>query len=162
MALTAQTSAGGSPQQFKAQLSDVDSTAQEPLGQIRYDQNRVYKYVKFSGTTTIAVGDFLCYVTSAGATDTATIVDGANGGTLVGAGVACAIVASGAVAYGWIQIKGLCTLSTALAGSPSIGDQLTNDGATAPAITTAADDDSMVVGYAFDVTNKLVLLDCPF
>jgi hypothetical protein len=161
MALTAQNSQGGSPQSFKAQLTDVDSTAQEFLGQIRYDVNKVYKYVKFSGTTAIAVGDFLCYVTSAGATDTATTVDGANAGGLVGAGVACAIVASGAVAYGWIQVRGLCVLSTALAGTPSIGDLLTNDGATTPAVTTITDVDSQEIGIAFDVTNKLIILTCP-
>jgi hypothetical protein len=72
----------GSAQAFKAALTDVDTTAQVPLGMIRYEDNKVYKYVKFSGTTVIAVGDVLCYV----ATDTTLqTVDGAN--TALGAGV---------------------------------------------------------------------------
>lgn len=134
MALTAQVSAGGSPQSFKAQLSDVDSTAQDPLGQLRYDLNAVYKYVKFSGTGAVAVGDYVCYVI----TDTnLQTVDAAN--SIYGAGVACAIVPAGAVAYGWIQIKGLCTLSTALV-SGSAGNVLTATGSNAKTLKVAAAD----------------------
>src|SRR3954462_8838806 len=146
----------GSAQAFKAALTDVDTTAQVPLGMVRYEDNKVYKYVKFSGTTTIAAGDVVCYV----ATDTlCQTVDGAN--TALGAGVAPVAVASGAVAYGWIQIGGVATLSAALAGSPAVGDGMTTAGAAAPAVTKSAAANSMILANVVHVANKIVLLRAP-
>lgn len=143
----------GSPQSFKAALTDVDSTAQVPLGMIRYEDNKAYKYVKFSGTTVVAVGDVLCYVT----TDTTGLtVDAAN--TALGAGVAPAAVPSGAVAYGWIQIRGMATLSTALAGTPAVGDGMTTAGAASPAVTKSAAANSMILANVMHVANKIVML----
>jgi len=144
---------------FKAAIGDLDTTAQCPVGTIREDNNRVYKYCLYSGTTSIAVGDFLCYVASAGATDTMTKVDGAN--TAVPAGVAPQAVGTGTALYGWVQIKGLATLSTALAGSPAAGDKMTTAGAAAPAVTKAATDNASCACIAFDVANKLVSVTCP-
>lgn len=146
----------GSPQAFKAALTDVDSTAQVPLGMIRYEDNKVYKYVKFSGTTTVAAGDVMCYVASDTTNQT---VDGAN--TSLGAGVAAAAVPSGAIAYGWIQIGGVATLSAALAGSPAVGDGMTTAGAAAGAVTKSAAANSMILGNVVHVANKIVALRAP-
>jgi hypothetical protein len=126
---------------------------------LREDDNKVYKYVKFTGTTAIDAGDFLCYVTYA--TDpTLTVVDGANGGSLVGAGVALATVASGAVAYGWIQIRGVSVLEEAFANSPSIGDALTHDGQAAGVLSTVSDADSQTVAICMDPTTHTCVLCC--
>ncbi len=114
--------ATGFTQSFKAALGDVDTSPMEPLGTIRYERNGVYKYVKFSGTTAVAIGDALCYVLSDTSIQT---VDAAN--SAVGAGIAVAVVASGTVQYGWIQIGGNCTLSTTTGGAA--GNALTNLGA---------------------------------
>lgn len=141
---------------FKSSIGDIDPTPMEPLGSIRYDQNAVYKYVKFPGTTTIAAGDFLCYTA---ADLLAQTVDGAN--TAMGAGVATAAVPSGAIAYGWIQIEGLATLSTALAGVPAVGDGMTSAGATPPAVTKSAAANSMIIGNVVNVAGKIVALRCP-
>jgi hypothetical protein len=146
-------------QSWKSALTDVDSTAQETLGTIREDDNKRYKYVQFSGTTAIDAGDFLCYLTYA-SNALLQIVDGANGGSLVGAGVALATVASGAVAFGWIQISGVAVLEEALAGSPSIGDALTHDGQAAGVLATVSDADSQTVAICVDATSKTVVLCC--
>lgn len=140
---------------FKSALTDVDTSAQVPLGYIREDANGVHKYVKFSGTTTIAAGDFLCYVASDTAQQT---VDGAN--TAFGAGVANAAVASGTVQYGFIQIGGQATLSTALAGAPAVGEQVTTSGAAAPAVTKRTGAAMQAVGIVAHVANKIVQLTC--
>lgn len=143
---------------FHPALTDVDSTAQAPLGGILEEANKVYKYVRFTGTTAIAVGDALCYVASAGATDTMTNVDKAN--TALGAGIALAVVPSGAVAFGFIQIKGLSAAITTVAGS--VGNSLTPVGAANGALAVAAAVTNHIIGQVFDATNKLVALDYPF
>lgn len=143
----------------------------EAPGTIRYENNAVYKWVGFSGTTTVAVGDFVCYLAFA-SDGNAYSVDGAN--TKLGAGVAMAAIASGslttgAVAYaqGWIQIQGLAILSTTIAGSsPVLGNPLTSYGQAAPALglcsTTAATLALQnVVAVVYDPTAKAVLLKCP-
>lgn len=136
---------------FKAALTDVDTTAQVPLGYIREDGIATHKYVKFSGTTAIAVGDVLCYVASDTTDQT---VDGAN--TALGAGVALAVVASGSVQYGFIQIRGPATLNAALAGSPAVGDNMTTAAAAAGAVTKNAAANTQTVGNVIHVANKII------
>ena len=143
---------------FLTSLTDVWSTQYDRLGAIRVENDKTYKYVKFTGTTTIAVGDVVCYVAS---DTTCQTVDGAN--TAVGAGVALAAVASGTVQYGWIQVSGVATLSTALAGTPAVGDELTTNGAAAPAVTkktTNANAESFAV--TVHVANKIVLINTAY
>ena len=154
MALSTPVSTGFA-QSFKAALVDVDTVAIEPLGMIRYERNAVYKYVKFSGTTSIAIGDVLCYVASDTTNQT---VDGAN--TALGAGIAITVVAAATVQYGWIQIEGVATLSMALAGSPAVGDGMTTASASAGAVTKSAAANSMIVGNVVHVANKI--LACRF
>ena len=147
--------AGGSPQSFKAALTANDSTAQQQLGVIRYDQNATYKYVKFSGTNAVANGDFCCYVVSDTALQT---VDKAN--SVLGAGVCVGTVASGSVSYGWIQIAGVATLNVAFdAGSQ--GDALTNNGATAGTLKVIDAHGEPQVGVMVHAANKIVALQCP-
>jgi hypothetical protein len=108
--------AKGLAQSFKAQITDIDITPMEPLGIIRYTDNGVYKYVKFSGTTANAANDPVGYVVSDLTLQT---VDGAVG-TNYGAGIAQGAVVSGTVQYGWIQIGGvaLANNTTGTAGQP--------------------------------------------
>ncbi len=133
-------------QTFKSALADVDIVPIEPLGTIRYERNAVYKYVKFSGTTSVAIGDALCYVLSDLNLQT---VDAAN--SAVGAGIACAIVPSGTVQYGWIQIEGLAILSTTATGAAA-GNQLTNTGAAARTLVVAAGVTNQIVGVLVSVS----------
>lgn len=112
---------------FKSRLTDVDTSAMEDLGTIRKELNSQYKYVKFSGTNAVAVGDAVCYV----ATDTNNqTVNGAL--TALAAGIALATVASGTVQYGWIKIKGISLTSWTVPGS--VGNPIGPVGATYPAL----------------------------
>lgn len=143
---------------FHPALTDLDTTAQVALGGILEADNNTYKYVKFSGTNAIAVGDLVGYVASAGATDTMTTVDGAVGSGP--AGVAVVAVAAGTVVYGFIQIKGLAISSAAIAGGASAGQTLKQG--TYPAFTLQTAATIPDAGTLFDATNKIVALNCPF
>jgi hypothetical protein len=159
----------GAKQIFQTALTDVyynPGVWKEQPGTIRHENNSVYKYVAFSGTTAVAAGDVVCYV--AYASDGAEqVVDGAN--TALGAGVAMAAVAAGvvttgAVAYavGWIQIKGKATLSTTPQNTPTFGAALTTSGAAAPGVTPASGYTTSSVGYCYDYTSKNIIADFPY
>lgn len=124
----------GFKQIFKSQLTDVDTSAMEPLGTIRFELNGVFKYVKFAGTNAVAAGDAVCYV----ATDTnCQTVDGAQ--TNLAAGLAMAAVATaGGVQYGWIQIKGVQQVNTSWTVPGAVGNALTSVGAAYPALAASA------------------------
>lgn len=142
-------------QSFQTALTDVWATQYDALGDIRIENGKVYKYVKFSGTTAFAAGDALCYTDN-----TCTIVDAAN--AAVGAGIAVAANAA-LTGFGWIQIGGLATLNQAIGGTtPAAGNVLTNTAAAAKVLTKAAavTDDSVAV--AVDIANKIVQLTYPW
>ena len=146
-------------QVFVTALTDVvpaSQASQDSPGDLRIENGKVYKYVKFTGTTNVAAGDVVCYTTAA---DGVT-VDGAN--TANGAGVAMAAVASGSAQNGWILVEGLVTLSTAFAGtSPAVGNNVTTAGATAPAVTKAAAVTDLIVGSIHHVANKIMMAAFP-
>jgi len=139
---------------FTTALTDIDTTAQEPLGAIRDDVNHTYKYVKFSGTTAVAAGDFVAYVTTDANYQT---VDGAA--TILGAGVAVAAHASGSVTYGWMQIKGVAVTTTAI--TATLGYPLYLASANQLAVITAIESEPLVGYMAVATGGKTVLLDCP-
>lgn len=152
---------------FTTQLTDVDTTAQEPLGATRYDQNKVYKYVQFGATRTtnvtgtLVAGDAVCYVLGTTADlDLCTLVDSAN--SALGAGICPATIApTGGPYFGWIQIRGVCTLSGTAEGSAAAGDELTSNGASAKFLTIKNADAELNCGVLVDATNKVALLNYP-
>ena len=52
----------GQKQTFVTGLADVNPNNKDGLGSIRVENNAVYKYVQFSGTTAVNIGDAVCYV----------------------------------------------------------------------------------------------------
>lgn len=138
---------------FHAALTDLDTTPQVALGGLLEADNKTYKYVKFTGTNAIAVGDLVGYVASV---DGYT-VDGAVG--VAPAGVALAVVGTGTVYYGFIQIRGLCVAASAIAGGAADGQTLKQGTYPAFTLQTAATIQNAGVGY--DVSEKLVMLTCP-
>jgi hypothetical protein len=139
---------------FHPALTDLDTTPQVALGGILEADNKVYKYVKFTGSNAVAVGDLVGFVASLDGNT----VDGAVG---VGpAGVALAIVASGAVAYGFIQIRGTCVAASAIAGGAADGQTLKQG--TYPAFTLQTAATIANAGFGYDVSEKLVMLTCPY
>ena len=144
----------GQKQTFVTNLTDVFPTNKDGLGTIRAENNAVYKYVQFTGTTATNVGDVVCYVAPA-SDGQSVVVDKAN--SAMGAGVAMAAVPSGAVAYSWIQVKGIAVVSGAVPGTN--GQALTTTGATAGNVAVIGAFTHSSVGEAYDVTSRKMMCD---
>lgn len=148
----------GQKQTFVTGITDYNTVNRDGLGTIRAENNAVYKYVQFTGTTAVNAGDAVCYVAAA-SDGSAVVVDNAN--TPLGAGVSQVAVPAGTVAYGWIQVKGLCTLGRALGGSPTFGQSLTSTGASVGTLQVAAGYHG-IIALTYDPGNRKAMLDYPF
>lgn len=138
---------------FHPALTDLDTTPQVAVGGLLEGDSKTYKYVKFTGTNAVAVGDLVGYVASLDGNT----VDGAVG---VGpAGVAVAIVGTGTVLYGFIQVGGLAVVTTAIAGGAADGQTLKQG--TYPALTLQTAATIQNAAYCYDVSALLVILTCP-
>lgn len=140
-------------QSFVTQIADINTIQYDRLGAIRVEGDKLYKYVKFTGTNAAAAGDTVCYTDN-----TLTAVDKANAS--VGAGVVQGAVAAGSVQYGWIQIQGRCVINTLTSGAN--GNSLTSTGAGAGALIVAAAVTNQIVAVCVDSVNKVVDLEYPW
>ena len=150
---------------FQTKLTDTSATDLEGIGVLRFEGAKVYKWVSYNaGTGTVAAvaGNTVVYHG-----DNAVVADSAADVTMdftdgvICAGVLQAIIADGE--FGWIQIKGVAVLTTALTAGAD-GDQLTTVGAgdgTLDVVITGAVNGN-IAAYAVDASAKIVLLDCPW
>lgn len=157
---------------FVTALSDViynpASVPPDGLGTIREELAATYKFVQFNGVTAVAVGDVVCYVAYNGSTNPLNqIVDADN--TDFGAGVAMGVVATGTVAsgaagyaFGWIQIRGFATLSTAIGGSCTLGSALTTNGGADKAVNLLDAAGESQVAICVDDSAKKVACMFPY
>ncbi len=114
---------------FKTQLTDVDSTARDVLGSLRWENDTLYRYVLCDNVSGVAfvAGDPLCWKAThalgvAAFTVTSKISE-ADAQPQV-AGFAMATVTSTQAAAGvyiWVQLTGAVTVPTAITGTPVIG-----------------------------------------
>ena len=152
-------------QQFLTALTDsfipftgVGQAQYDNVGDIRIEAGgsgqAVYKFVKFTGTTTSAIGDFVCYTDT-----TLQLVDAAN--AAVPAGVAQCVITNPTAQFGWIQIQGKATLNTNFSTAPAAGNKVTNAGASAKTLKVAAAATDAHAGIALNTTN-LVQLTCGY
>ena len=147
---------------FATKLTDVSSSDKEGIGVLRYEGAKVYKYVKYNtGTGTIAAvaGNVAYYhgddsYTATVAEVTSDLSDSAN----LGAGVLMAVIPNGY--YGWIQIKGVATLTTALTAGAD-GNALTAVGSTDGTLDVSAAVTDAICAIALDASAKIVLCDFP-
>lgn len=130
---------------------------------IQHYNGYFYKLVKYnSGAGTIAaVAGNVCYYyapggTSAGATTevTSDLSDSAN----VGAGVLQSVITSGS--YGWVQLTGPATLTTALTAGAD-GNALTPAGSTDGTLDVSAAVTDSICAYAIDASAKIVMCAFP-
>lgn len=139
----------GLKQTFVTKLTDVNASAQEPLGTIRVENNKVYKYVQILNSATVAgvAGDLVVYFAATGYINNRVCVRAADGDatTPFGAGALVAPVtgAAGVSEYGWIQVEGAATLS----------NNVTNGAAGGQFYKTTADK----VGQLLVATNAAVI-----
>jgi len=151
---------------FVTALTDTALTDKEGVGTIRFEGNKIYKYVLYDDGTAnldIVAGDFLNYLAATGYALATVVADTADADatTPFGAGVAMATVTATAT-YMWIQIKGSSTLSLDPTGTPADSNCLVPSATDkAMAIATASDVEHHC-GHTIDDSEKLVYLDCPF
>ena len=122
---------------------------------------KVYKFVLFNnGTGSVAsvAGNFAYYYQAGGAQDNTVTMD-LSDSVNIGAGVFQAVIADGS--YGWIQISGRATLTTALTAGAD-GNALTPVGATDGTLDVSALVTDHICAIADDISAKEVLLCCPY
>ena len=148
-------------------LTAIDTVAQFKLGTIAGDiettgPQKMYKYVQYNAATAAVAGvagEVTYYATVAIGDATATIVTSdLSDSDEVGAGVLQASLTDDA--YGWIQVKGIATLTIALTAGAD-GDALTptgaGDGTLDVNVATAANTD--ICARAIDVTAQIIMCD---
>ena len=148
-------------------LTAIDTTAQFKLGTLSGDigttgPEKIYKYIKYeaaAAAVTGVAGEVTYYATVAVGDATATIVTSdLSDSDSVGAGVLQASLTDGT--FGWIQVKGIATLSIALTAGAD-GDALTptgaGDGTLDVNIATAANTD--ICARAIDASAFIIMCD---
>jgi len=156
-------------------LDAVDTVDKEDVGTLRFEGNKVYKYVKLQNTTaTVAVlaGDAVAYNAEVGHSVSQVVSDMTDADAApVGAGIIQGTVA-GVLAtayYCWIQIKGPVTALQTIGDTPVDGQEvsmsttdktltITEYSGTSPNIRQVA----ACMGIVQDASAKLVALDCLF
>lgn len=148
-------------------LTNVRTSTEGPevaVGTVhRASNGKQYKYVEFNngaGDVASVAGNFAYYYAvsgaSAGQTTIVTMDVTDSGG--VGAGVFQAVIADGG--YGWIQTKGVATLTTALTAGAD-GNALTAIGTTDGTVDVSALVTDFICAVAIDASAKIVMLTCP-
>lgn len=106
---------------FKTQLTDVDTTARDIVGSLRWEGDKLYKYVKLLNDTasvTVAgvAGDPCAYVDGGPALNTVTLDNTSADAQPVLAGFLMGTVAGvyNTAYYLWVQVTGLVTVPTAV------------------------------------------------
>lgn len=165
----------GMKRTFLTPLTAVETTDKEGVGTIRFEGNKVYKWVKLQNTTAtvaVAAGDAVAYAAATGHNTNAVVSDvtDADATQPLGAGLVQATIA-GVLAtayYCWIQIKGPATALQAIGGSAGDGHMLmmsTTDKTLTKLVFTEGTPNTILgayIGVATDASAKLVALDCPF
>ena len=158
---------------FITKLTDTNTLDLEGIGVLRFEGARIFKWVKYNsgGDVVAAVAGNMCYyhgddgvVLDSAAEVTSDLSSSGAAGAEVGAGMLMAVIATGS--FGWVQIKGVAVLTTALDAGID-GDRLTPTGAsdgtlTAVDITSVTTANTMICAIALDASAKIVLLDCPW
>jgi len=120
---------------------------------------RVYKFVTYSkaaGNVAAVAGNFCYYAAETGA-ETWTVTSDLSASSYVGAGVLQAVIADGS--YGWIQVQGPATLTTALTAGAD-GNALTPVGSTDGTLDVSALVTDHIAAIAVDISEKKVLVTC--
>jgi hypothetical protein len=148
---------------WSTRLTDYSATDKEGIGAIRFEGAKVYKYIKYnsgSGPVAAVAGNMAYYhgddsYTADEADVTSDLSDSAN----IAAGMLMSAIPNGY--YGWVQIKGVATLNTALTAGAD-GNALTAVGATDGTLDVSAAATDAICAIALDASAKIVLLDCPW
>lgn len=144
---------------FLTKLTDTSVSDLEGVGTVREEGNKRYKWILFNngaGNVASVAGNFAYYYLAAGLAANTVTMDLTD--AILGAGVFQAIIANGS--YGWIQIKGNATLTTALTAGAD-GNALTPIGTTDGTLDVSAAVTDHICAYASDISARQVTLVCP-
>lgn len=149
--------------QIGLDLTRIDSSPEFKLGELaQQDDGKVYKYIKYEAATAAVAGvagEVAYYATVAVGDATGTIVTSdLSDSNEVGAGVLQAALTDGS--YGWIQVKGIATLTIALTAGAD-GDPLTATGATDGTLDVSALVTDVVCAVAIDASANIIMCDFP-
>ena len=156
----------GMKQVFIQALSETSTVAKDTLGDIRWEGNKVYKYMQFNngaGNIALLADAVVGYYLLDGYKNNVVTMDNSDMTGDVGAGVSQLVMAD--LDYGWFQIRGAATLAPALEAGTD-GDPLTLVGVTDDVgtldvnIATAAN--THICARAGDHSDKEILCDFPF
>lgn len=151
---------------FATGLTETKTFDAEGLGTIRFEGNKVYKWVQYNsgaGAVAAVAGNVVYYygvsgdAVTGGYENNVVTMDLTDG--YLGAGVLQAIIATGE--YGWIQIRGPATLTTALSAGAD-GNALTHVGATDGTLDVSALVTDAIVAFATDASAKKIVCQFPF
>ncbi len=155
----------GLPQTFQTPLTDVSVVQRDPLGSIRHEGGKWYKYVKLNNSATVAgvAGDKVVYFAATGYGANRVCSRAADGDATmpIAAGIllaACAGVAATDY-FLWVQIKGAATLSNAVVSG--VAGQVFKATAANATFTIATLVTDNIAGICINATTG-VYLDCPF
>lgn len=150
---------------WATKLTDYSTTDKEGIGAIRFEGAKIYKYVKYnsgSGPVAAVAGNVAYYHGDDAYSETACEVT--SDLTDAAAAPICAGMLMSAIptgSYGWVQIKGVATLTTALTAGAD-GNALTAVGSTDGTLDVSAAVTDHICAVALDASAKIVLLDCPW
>lgn len=152
---------------FATGLTETNTIDLEGIGAIRFEGNSIYKWVLFDngvGNVASVAGNVAYYLAvtgvSAGQYSASTVTMDRTDTADLGAGVFQAIIADGS--FGWIQIRGPATLTTALTAGAD-GDALTVVGAGADGtLDVSAAVTDHVCAFADDASAKKIICNFPF
>ena len=145
--------------------SELQTDGSAPgVGDRYVDQDgKEYRFVKYNsgaGAVAAAVGNFAYYYAPSGASAGASteVTSDLSDSAGVGAGVLQAVIANGS--YGWIQTRGVATLTPALTAGAD-GNALTPVGSTDGALDVSALVTDHICAIAVDASAKIVFVTCP-
>lgn len=148
-------------------LTRTRTSAEGPefaLGTLGMTQDgKKYKYVSYksgAGSVAAVAGNVAYYYAAGGASAGATtdVTSDLSDSAALGAGVLQAVIPD--EGYGWIQIKGPATLTTALTAGAD-GNALTPVGATDGTLDVSALVTDAICAYAVDASAKIVMCNFP-
>lgn len=157
----------GLKQTFAQGLTETSTTRKEAIGTIRFENEKVYKYVQYrtAAGAVAAVAGNVCYYYAPGGDfaaegyTTGQVTSDLSDSAENGAGVLLSAPAN--LEYCWIQIKGPATLTTALTAGTD-GDPLCATGSTDGTLDVSAAATDHVCAYAQDISDKTIICDFPF
>lgn len=148
-----------------AQITGSEAHKCPQVGQVyAASDEKIYRFVKYNsgaGAVAAVAGNAVGFYAPGGVSTGVTneVTSDVSDTAANGAGVLVGTPGNGE--YGWIQVKGVATLTTALV-SGADGNALIMSATTDGTLKVAAAVTDTVCAYAIDASAKIVMLSCPY